>query len=117
MIGDQLAEAVLDGELELFEAKKLFALAVIGATLKQFDGNIAATARALGVKRTSLSEMIRTRMNLQKLIAKTKHKVRVEKKREYCPECRSVLTPNGCFGCAIIAECLDSVGTAFPLNR
>jgi hypothetical protein len=107
----------MNGEIGLFEAKKLFALAVIGTSLKHFDGNIAATARALGVERTSLSEMIRTRMNLHKLIAKTKRKVRVEKKREYCPECRSVLTPSGCFGCVIIAECLDSVGSVSPLNR
>jgi hypothetical protein len=114
--GQALHDAVLDGGISCAEAVKLFSFNVIASCLAYYEGNVAATAKALGVKRSSLSFMIQSRMDLKHVLSNTKRTLRIKKKRAFCPECRGVLTEFGCFGCPIIQMGIDSIVSSLPAN-
>lgn len=99
-----LEDAVLDGELDFFDAQKRFALAVIGAVLKRHKGNMTKTAEDLGVHRTSLQWIIKRKMFTHKGYLKRKKREPLPRKvEEFCPKCKAVLNfSTSCFGCAAV---------------
>ena len=113
MIGEKLEDAVLRGDVTAADAVKFFSRAIIGAALHFHEGNIAATARALGVKRTSLSLMIERRMSLQSIVRRGvyQRQKRVRKEDVVCEECGCVITSEACFDCHSIAEAIYIAST------
>jgi hypothetical protein len=113
MIGKELEDAVLRGDVSASAAVKFFSRAIIAAALHFFEGNIAATARALGVKRTSLSLMIERRMSLQSIVRRGvyQRQKRIRKEDVVCEECGCVLTSDACFGCQAIADAIYIAST------
>ena len=113
MIGKELEDAVLRGDVTAAVAVKFFSRAIIGAALHYHEGNIAATARALGVKRTSLCLMIERRMSLQSIIKRSAYQRqrRVRKEDVVCEECGCVITSEACFGCHSISEAIYIAST------
>lgn len=110
---DELIEAVLNGDVTAADAVKFFSRAILGAALHYHEGNIAATARALGVKRTSLSLMIERRMSLQSIVRRGvyQRQKRVRKEDVVCEECGCVLTSEACWGCRSIADAIYIAST------
>ena len=106
MIGDELAEAVINGEVTYHDAVQFFSRSLISAALHFHEGNIAATSRSLGVKRTSLSLMIARRLTLKSIVRRGiyQRRKRVRKVDKVCEECGCVLTSQACFGCLAISE-------------
>ena len=93
MIGDELAKAVLNGDVTYHDAVQFFSRSLISAALHFHEGNIAATARSLGVKRTSLSLMVQRRMRLEGIVRyhKFQRQRRVLREDVICPECLCVM--------------------------
>jgi len=113
MIGDELAEAVLNGEISLHVAVNLFSRAILTAAHKANEGNLAKTARSIGVKRTSLSEMMQRRGNLWRVSTHGKYYRHKKTLQDFiCPECLCVMR-DSCSMCgdlqAILARSTDSL--------
>lgn len=113
MIRYDLAESCLDGDMTLADAVKLYSLAIIGAALSFHEGNITATARSLGLNRTTLSEMLQKKMMPQSMIYFRKYQGRPKTSLKYttCEECGCVVTSQECFGCRAIARALHKACT------
>lgn len=107
ILGKQLEEAVFAGTLSLADAVKIFSRAVLVASIKASDGNLAATARNIGVKRTSLTEMVQRRFTLWKITRHGRYhrKARPIKEDPVCEECRCVLmSGQECRGCSAVSD-------------
>jgi hypothetical protein len=112
MIGEKLEEACLNGEISLHVAVNLFSRAILTAAHKANEGNIAATARSIGVKRTSLSEMMQRRGNLWRISTHGKYCRHKKTPQEFiCPECLCVSASSSCSFCeglsSILAYSID----------
>ena len=106
-LGKQLDDAVFAGTLTLADAVKIFSRAVLVAAIKAKDGNLAETARNIGVKRTSLTEMVQRRFSLRKITRHGRYhrKARPIKEDPVCEECRCVFTSDQeCQGCVFVSD-------------
>lgn len=115
MIGDELAEDVLNGHLEFMRAVSMFRADVVSAVIKYHHGNIAASARSLGITRTALTETIRKYMEYKVVMeVARKQRPRVAKTMaKTCDICRCPILPNrDCRGCLAIASALELVRSA-----
>ncbi len=103
-----LEEAVLNGDVTCQDAVQFFSRSIIGAALKFHGGNIAATARCLGVKRTSLSLMVQRRMRLESIVRnhKFQRQRRVRPTDVICPDCLCVMRYS-CSMCSVIQANLE----------
>lgn len=72
MLGQELHEAVLDGDVCFGDAVQTFSRQIIASVLKYYGGNITKTAKALGVNRQSMSMMIKRRMTPGKVFTPLK---------------------------------------------
>ena len=100
MIGEKLEEACLNGEISLHVAVNLFARAILMAAHKANKGNLAATARSIGVKRTSLTEMMQRRGNLWRISTHGKYGRHKKTPPDFiCPECLCVSASSSCSMC------------------
>lgn len=113
-LGNNLLEACLNGEISLHEAVNLFSRAILTAAHKSNEGNLAATARSIGVKRTSLSEMMQRRGNVWRVSTHGKYYRHKKTPQDIiCPECLSVSASSSCSICAglqaILACSTDSL--------
>ena len=98
-----LEEAVLNGDFTCQDAVQFFSRSIIGAALKFHEGNIAATARSLGVKRTSLVVMVQRRMRLEGIVRhhKFQRQRRVRPTDIICPYCLCVMQES-CSMCSVL---------------
>ena len=115
MIGDELAEDVLNGHLEFMRAVSMFRADVISAVLKYHNGNISASARSLGIRRTALLETIRKYKEYQVVVSKArKQRPKVAKTMEKtCDICRCPVVENRpCQGCLALQTALESIRAA-----
>jgi hypothetical protein len=111
-LGSKQLEACLNGEISLHVAVNLFARAILTAAHKSNEGNLAATARSLGVKRTSLTEMMQRRGNFWRISTHGKYYRHKKVPQDFiCPECLSVLASSSCSMCeglqVILAHSID----------
>ncbi len=112
-LGSKLEEACLAGEISLHEAVNLFSRAILTAAHKANEGNLAKTARSIGVKRTSLSEMMQRRGNVWRVSTHGKHNRHKKTPQDIiCPECLSVLASSSCIVCEGLSSlCLGHGGS------
>jgi len=112
LIGDELAEDVLNGYLEYMRAVSMFRADVISAVLKYHNGNISASARSLGIGRTALVETCRKYMEYKVVVNKArKQRPKVAKTMaKTCEICRCPVVANRpCVGCLALKSALGSI--------
>jgi len=99
-LGEKLEEACLNGEISLHEAVNLFSRAILKAAHKANEGNLAATARSIGVKRTSLTEMMQRRGNVWRVSTHGKYYRHKKTPQDFiCPDCLCVSSSSFCIMC------------------
>ena len=113
-LGNNLLEACLKGEISLHVAVNLFSRAILTAAHKANEGNLAKTARSIGVKRTSLSEMMQRRGTVWRVSTHGKYYRHKKTLQDFiCPECLCVSASSSCIMCedsqAILAHSTDSL--------
>lgn len=109
MLGKQLEEAVFNGTISIADAVRLFSRAILVSVLKSSDGNIAAAARKMGVKRQSLTEMMQRRGNMWKISTHGRYYRHAPiPKNIICPECLSVSDSSSCLMCEGLSSALEN---------
>ena len=116
-LGSKQLEACLNGEISLHVAVNLFSRAILTAAHKANKGNLAATARSIGVKRTSLTEMMQRRGTLWRISTQGKYYRHKKVPQDFiCPDCLSVSASSFCSFCEglslVRAYSIDSLCTS-----
>ena len=107
-LGKQLEEAVLNGTITIADAVRLFSRAILVSVLKSSDGNIAASARKMGVKRQSLTEMMQRRGNMWKISTHGRYYRHKPIPNDIiCQNCLSVSASSSCLMCEGLSSILE----------